>query len=82
MVNAQDYYHSFIKMYDENVGEHCAICRQKDWLAIRCKYCSAPVPMIGCSFAMTTLNHSSTSALNTRTIMRRKCTFHQKMDRS
>lgn len=29
-------------MYDQNIGKHCSdsTCRQKDWLPVKCKYCS------------------------------------------
>ena len=29
-------------MFDQNVGKHCSVdtCKQKDWLPVKCKYCS------------------------------------------
>ncbi len=29
-------------MFDQNIGRHCYldICKQKDWLPVKCKYCN------------------------------------------
>ena len=29
-------------MFDQNIGKHCTFetCKQKDWLPVKCKYCS------------------------------------------
>ena len=29
-------------MFDHNIGKHCTLdtCKQKDWLPVKCKYCS------------------------------------------